>query len=741
MAHEKDTPEHLFVPVKGQSGCKRCGYAAGHHPTAAQIKKEKATPFDESTAANLVVKLRKSDYRAANEMFAKLMQSKVSTMLMEERRSLLMEDVPWNGLGRDPEGKRPPKLKKEDETPLPSHQGGVGPTVRQPKDWTKMTCGNCSSGFSAGPVKLDKNGKCGRCGANPAAGIQEDAYEDDLDWQPSCPVCGGEGNFMGQLGSLAHYRCRQCGMDFSAPANASVATMYAKPPLKEAEKWVDPGMSHAAQMADMDQSDREWIAQQQRKEALMGYKGRIPGMTVGDVLKNKSRRSVKEASGGDSDGDYDELDRQQSNAHAHEYDTPEERKERDNARRRPFVKKYGNTGGSMASRDAIKEDTLTEAKVECLECGKVFNARVSPGASPKCPKCGGYDVELAEHYKSFGTFVKEERDYTPRYTVQIFSPGYSYTEAAWEIKQRFGQNKGQVAAGKPTDDNLRTYVTKFEDSTEPGGVNDHLGTRKITRASIKDQQTGDIVATYHAALIKEDFSQDDEPTEDDITTDDHEHFYSSGKKIADSPKEAKAWMKKHNYYPNVWFISDHGNAHLTDILKEAWGWAPGRPDISNCQTELPGGKYCGKPAIAVMAAKRAPDSAAFGVCATHKQEFDQHEYRTLSEDMAKDADFYTCKGCGTKSTSQYCQACKDAGKEPDVPHSIKEDTLDQWAEKQPYALGTKGGGKWMPDGLNLVDRAAAWDLDDYFVSSVSGGTIWFAPRSSAAPGTFQARTA
>lgn len=39
---------------------------------------------------------------------------------------------------------------------------------------------------------------------------------------------------------------------------------------------------------------------------------------------------------------------------------------------------------------------LSEAKVECQECGKVFNASVKPGAEPKCPKCGGYDVELNE---------------------------------------------------------------------------------------------------------------------------------------------------------------------------------------------------------------------------------------------------------------------------------------------------------------------------------------------------------
>ncbi len=27
------TPEHPFVPVPGQTGCARCGYARGHHPT------------------------------------------------------------------------------------------------------------------------------------------------------------------------------------------------------------------------------------------------------------------------------------------------------------------------------------------------------------------------------------------------------------------------------------------------------------------------------------------------------------------------------------------------------------------------------------------------------------------------------------------------------------------------------------------------------------------------------------
>jgi hypothetical protein len=35
--------------------------------------------------------------------------------------------------------------------------------------------------------------------------------------EPSeCPVCGGPGVLLGQLGRRVHHRCRDCGMDFSA---------------------------------------------------------------------------------------------------------------------------------------------------------------------------------------------------------------------------------------------------------------------------------------------------------------------------------------------------------------------------------------------------------------------------------------------------------------------------------------------------------------------------------------------
>jgi transposase-like protein len=31
----------------------------------------------------------------------------------------------------------------------------------------------------------------------------------------NCPVCGGPGVLLGTLGRRTHYRCRDCGMDFS----------------------------------------------------------------------------------------------------------------------------------------------------------------------------------------------------------------------------------------------------------------------------------------------------------------------------------------------------------------------------------------------------------------------------------------------------------------------------------------------------------------------------------------------
>jgi predicted nucleic acid-binding Zn ribbon protein len=37
---------------------------------------------------------------------------------------------------------------------------------------------------------------------------------DDLEI-PSCPLCEGEGNVLGTLGSLVWFRCQDCGIDYN----------------------------------------------------------------------------------------------------------------------------------------------------------------------------------------------------------------------------------------------------------------------------------------------------------------------------------------------------------------------------------------------------------------------------------------------------------------------------------------------------------------------------------------------
>lgn len=73
-----------------------------------------------------------------------------------------------------------------------------------------------------------------------------------------------------------------------------------------------------------------------------------------------------------------------------------------------------------------------------------------------------------------------------------------------------------------------------------------------------------------------------EPVEDDLTTPDHVHFYESGKLVLtldDDLDDREMWkaihryMEKSRWFPNVWWISDHGNAHL---MKSAGKWSRGK---------------------------------------------------------------------------------------------------------------------------------------------------------------------
>ena len=67
----------------------------------------------------------------------------------------------------------------------------------------------------------------------------------------------------------------------------------------------------------------------------------------------------------------------------------------------------------------------------------------------------------------------------------------------------------------------------------------------------------------------------DEPQEEDLVTDDHQRFFRFGmsdrRPVVQVPEDedwrihVKAYMNRTMYWPNVWFISDHGNAHLLSL--------------------------------------------------------------------------------------------------------------------------------------------------------------------------------
>lgn len=75
------------------------------------------------------------------------------------------------------------------------------------------TCVSCGKEFprdAGDPVDIT----CEECYL-----AEEDAGdpEDDEDAGPSCPACDGPGVHLGGLGTMAYFRCRNCGMDFSRP--------------------------------------------------------------------------------------------------------------------------------------------------------------------------------------------------------------------------------------------------------------------------------------------------------------------------------------------------------------------------------------------------------------------------------------------------------------------------------------------------------------------------------------------
>lgn len=70
----------------------------------------------------------------------------------------------------------------------------------------------------------------------------------------------------------------------------------------------------------------------------------------------------------------------------------------------------------------------------------------------------------------------------------------SWTPGEWRVRAR----RSVPGMGTPNAVNLKAHVAFVEASTQPGGVNAHLGATKILSAKIVDQWSGETVATFQA---------------------------------------------------------------------------------------------------------------------------------------------------------------------------------------------------------------------------------------------------
>lgn len=90
-------------------------------------------------------------------------------------------------------------------------------------------------------------------------------------------------------------------------------------------------------------------------------------------------------------------------------------------------------------------------------------------------------------------------------------------------------------------------------------------------ADTKEEAERECKEMYGDDEEEEEDEGEGEPEEGDYTTEDHIHFYQYGKCVVVVPDGeewaavVKAHMDREQFWPNVYFVSDHGNSHLLSL--------------------------------------------------------------------------------------------------------------------------------------------------------------------------------
>jgi hypothetical protein len=88
---------------------------------------------------------------------------------------------------------------------------------------------------------------------------------------------------------------------------------------------------------------------------------------------------------------------------------------------------------------------------------------------------------------------RKSNSYTPTFRLEIEVFGGQVSRQEWNTRKR----ARRPGLGRPTKANIDKWVSDFEDSCKPGGVNSHLGFSPVLNARIVRQATGEVVASWN----------------------------------------------------------------------------------------------------------------------------------------------------------------------------------------------------------------------------------------------------
>ena len=131
-------------------------------------------------------------------------------------------------------------------------------------------------------------------------------------------------------------------------------------------------------------------------------------------------------------------------------------------------------------------------------------------------------------------------------------------------------DQGNMTLAEPERAAQSAELAKAEESVDMFGLPSFLSEGKFKEIAVEAMLGIDEEEEGHD-------EPEDEPDDDDMFFQDAGHLGGQTKVMCmrktigtfteheDAVKAAKAWMKKNNYYPNVWQVSDHGNYHKMSL--------------------------------------------------------------------------------------------------------------------------------------------------------------------------------